>query len=398
MMAPDDAPPVQCQRRGCHKHAHHVCANKWLEANNFADKTVSLTLCREHHPQYYLMNVLLKPPPTIPPPLDNEATATAASAKPHTSATPAKKSKYFEWSEELRDLSLKEKVILDYRDPSGNIPYRENCYLQCLFCRDGKGKSDGIIYLRYPFNVKLWEQHASGKRHKENVEWRNFNISEESPEKEGDVSRPADEGDKHPFLANAASILMEDEEVATTTMPPTKKSRSKYTEWSEELRELSQKGLVILNYRDPYGKVPHVENGFIQCVYCRDGMGKSDGVINLRKPFNVPLWEQHTSGQRHRVNVQRHDTIVEMRKEKGAFVPTLKTNNNNRVHENTAGSTQSPPNLSSPPLGETAKDSSGINLPPAIPRENSKLHADCCGLFNCVRVSISRSYLQFIRL
>ena len=86
MMAPDDAPPVQCQRRGCHKHAHHVCANKWLEANNFADKTVSLTLCREHHPQYYLMNVLLKPPPTIPPPLDNEATATAASAKPDTSS------------------------------------------------------------------------------------------------------------------------------------------------------------------------------------------------------------------------------------------------------------------------------------------------------------------------
>jgi hypothetical protein len=114
-------------------------------------------------------------------------------------------------------------------------------------------------------------------------------------------------------------------------------------------------------------------------------MGKSDGVINLRKPFNVPLWEQHVSGQRHRVNVQRHDTITEMRKETGAFVPTTKTNNINRVHENTAGSSQSPPNLSSPPLGEKAKDSSGINLPPTIPRENSKLHADCCGLFNCIR-------------
>jgi hypothetical protein len=161
-------------------------------------------------------------------------------------------------------LSLKEKGIFDYRDPSGNIPYRENCYLQCLFCRDGKGKSDGIIYLRYPFNVKLWEQHASRKRHKENVKWHNFNNSEESPEKEGDVSRPAEEGGKHPFLANAASILMEvEEEEATTNMPPTKKSKSKYNEWPEELRELSQKGLVILNYRDPYGKVPHVENGFI---------------------------------------------------------------------------------------------------------------------------------------
>ena len=43
-------PPIKCQKLGCKKYAHHVCAIEWVTANNFPEGGIE-TLCREHHPQ-----------------------------------------------------------------------------------------------------------------------------------------------------------------------------------------------------------------------------------------------------------------------------------------------------------------------------------------------------------
>ena len=43
-------PPIKCQKLGCKKYAHHVCAIEWVTANKLPEGGIE-TLCREHHPQ-----------------------------------------------------------------------------------------------------------------------------------------------------------------------------------------------------------------------------------------------------------------------------------------------------------------------------------------------------------
>lgn len=408
MMAPGDAPPIKCQRFGCNKFVHHLCANKWIEANNLPDETIA-TLCREHHPQYYKCVLLKAPPTALPdmmpmtefatthPPTDNQAgtsmaseeevSTTAASVVPHIFPIPMKKPKHSEWPAELREMSKKGQVLLNYRDRTGKIPFAENCYIQCITCRDGKGKSDGVIFLRRPFAVQYWEQHASGKKHKENVERYNSNTAVED-----DLPRrPPKRTDLHPHLANEASIMMEEDDDIPPEPP---KKKSKHSEWPAALRELSEKDQVILNYRDPSGKIPHVENMYVQCILCRDSKGKSDGVINLRRPFTINCWNQHAFGKRHRENVQRYNNMMELRAKEGdlSSLPKqrdllsfgiTKANNTNTVNEETVvGAPCSPLNMQT---GETIQDSIDNSAPSTIPREKPTSNADCCGLFNCVR-------------
>ena len=43
-------PPIKCQKLGCKKYAHHVCAIEWVTANKLREGGIE-TLCRKHHPQ-----------------------------------------------------------------------------------------------------------------------------------------------------------------------------------------------------------------------------------------------------------------------------------------------------------------------------------------------------------
>ena len=56
---------------------------------------------------------------------------------------------------------------------------------------------------------------------------------------------------------------------------------------------------------------------YVQCILCRDNKGKSDGVINLRRPFTINCWNQHAFGKRHRENVQRYNNMMELRAKEG---------------------------------------------------------------------------------
>jgi hypothetical protein len=61
------------------------------------------------------------------------------------------------WWSEVLDMEIKGYVNLS--DKSGNT-------VICLLCRDGKGKSDGVIALRRPFSKYYWDGHANGDKHK----------------------------------------------------------------------------------------------------------------------------------------------------------------------------------------------------------------------------------------
>jgi hypothetical protein len=66
---------------------------------------------------------------------------------------------------------------------------------------------------------------------------------------------------------------------------------------------LSEEGIVILNFRDPSNQVAHEANCCVQCIPCRDSKGKSEGVVQLHRPFDTEKWEQHICGKRHKENV-----------------------------------------------------------------------------------------------
>ena len=94
-------------------------------------------------------------------------------------------------------------------------------------------------------------------------------------------------------------------------LPPRK--MSKYTDWTNKLRTLSEEDVVILNNKDPSGTILHQENCFIQCILCQDCKGKSNGgVINLRRPYNAQLWDQHATSSKHMENMQRHRRKIEL--------------------------------------------------------------------------------------
>ncbi len=38
----------------------------------------------------------------------------------------------------------------------------------------------------------------------------------------------------------------------------------------------------------------------VLCLSCRDGKGKSDGAISLRRPFSKYYWDGHENGDKHK--------------------------------------------------------------------------------------------------
>ncbi len=60
--------------------------------------------------------------------------------------------------------------------------------------------------------------------------------------------------------------------------------------WWPEILDLKKKGFVDL---------PDQSSMSVLCILCQDGMGKSDGVISLRRPFNCYYWGAHEQGNKH---------------------------------------------------------------------------------------------------
>ena len=61
------------------------------------------------------------------------------------------------------------------------------------------------------------------------------------------------------------------------------KKKSKDEENLDEEDELTQEGMALI------------------CIMCRDGEGKSDGVMNLRRMYNKEKWDAHTAGEKIRI-------------------------------------------------------------------------------------------------
>ena len=53
--------PQKCQREGCKKYLHHVCAIEWATAQGLPEGTIS-SFCRSHHPFYLNLSSLKSPP------------------------------------------------------------------------------------------------------------------------------------------------------------------------------------------------------------------------------------------------------------------------------------------------------------------------------------------------
>ena len=51
---------------------------------------------------------------------------------------------------------------------------QEGMALVCVMCRDGKGKSNGRVHLRRPYNEEKWDSHAVGRKHKINMALWNY--------------------------------------------------------------------------------------------------------------------------------------------------------------------------------------------------------------------------------
>jgi hypothetical protein len=75
------------------------------------------------------------------------------------------------------------------------------------------------------------------------------------------------------------------------TQEPHPKKKGKRSEWTDKKIALSEEGIVILNFRDPSNQFAHEANCCVQCIPCRDSKGKSEGVVQLRRPFDTEKWE-----------------------------------------------------------------------------------------------------------
>jgi len=114
-------------------------------------------------------------------------------------------------------------------------------------------------------------------------------------------------------------------------------------------------------------------------VPCRDGKGKSLGVIHLRCPFDSEKWVQHQCGKRHRENMQRFLATEDLRKE-GKLKSTKQTGIYAFFKSRTA-------------VGEDENNDNDIGLPhSAVPSINCggrtiapAVNTDCCGIYNSLK-------------
>ena len=56
---------------------------------------------------------------------------------------------------------------------------QEDMALICVMCRDGKGKSNGLLNLRSPYNEEKWEFPSREKNNKSNVALWNYRSERE---------------------------------------------------------------------------------------------------------------------------------------------------------------------------------------------------------------------------
>ena len=61
--------------------------------------------------------------------------------------------------------------------------------------------------------------------------------------------------------------------------------------WWSDVLDMEIKGYVDLS--DKSGNT-------VLCILCRDGKGKSDGAISLRRPFSKYYWDGHVNGDKHK--------------------------------------------------------------------------------------------------
>ena len=97
---------------------------------------------------------------------------TAATPSPSISINKKKHgpiSKYQEWWPEILVLKKKKRVVLELCgkviDPDSKESVPDGMAIICICCRDYKGKSDGVISLRSPYNEYYWKSHIAGKKH-----------------------------------------------------------------------------------------------------------------------------------------------------------------------------------------------------------------------------------------
>jgi len=94
-------------------------------------------------------------------------------------------------------------------------------------------------------------------------------------------------------MAGKTSV-MTDTEMNISKLPdfPSKKNNEAQCSlcWWPEILDLKKRGYVDL---------PDQSGLSVLCIICRDGKGKSDGVVSLRRPFNCYYWGAHEQGNKH---------------------------------------------------------------------------------------------------
>ena len=76
--------------------------------------------------------------------------------------------------------------------------------------------------------------------------------------------------------------------------------------WWTDMRKLIKKKLVeadVAAIRDLMNEEEIMPGVFAVCVICRDGEGKSNGLVKFRRPHYEHYWHQHTGGLKHKRNM-----------------------------------------------------------------------------------------------
>lgn len=183
----------------------------------------------------------------------------------------------------------------------------DGCKKRCLFCHDHHqifmrlfGDERGIVAPNLPpmqMGSSNNEAFASGGK--------TVGMSE-------DAIATAEENGQNENDGAIADAVQQDkiEAASATNSDEWDEPESALAQWWPDMRSLWKKGWVNLNL-----KVPDNKGGFhpygqcVVCILCRDGKGKSNGIVNLRRPFarGQWYWEDHANGKKHRELVARKE-------------------------------------------------------------------------------------------
>lgn len=306
--------PIKCQRLGCNRHVHHLCTIRWQEANNLPEVTTS-TLCREHHPQYFKF--------TVP-----------------------------------KALSMLANDLEEINDIVPSLPSMEM----------SEDEISTIIPNLPPLKM----------------------------------------------LEDANGMLKEDEDAngedSTTTNPHTLQKQATTGQWSEKMLILSQKGLIVLNYHADHGNEVYEDNCWVQCIPCRESHGRTNGVIHLRGPFKEDKWDQHAHGRKHLNNVENYIAMEELRSsgklkrrtqvglESFYFVKKAKPEGNVSAASMPSSATRANNEAHNQAVVRASNEESlqgALRANTSLQGARGRMDADCCGLYNSIKVNIAKSLEVF---